>query len=49
MTLITVKAIRIGKLYHVKNGNLSVIVHSHDALAAIGKAYDYVYGGRTTI
>lgn len=49
MPLLIVKAIRIGKLYHVKNGNLSVIVYSTDSLSAIGRAYDYVYGGRTTI
>lgn len=49
LRLISVKAIQIGKIYHVKDGNLSVIVYSNDALSAIGRAYEYVYGGRTTI
>ena len=49
MAGVTVKPILIGKIYHVRDGNLSVIVYSTDSLSALGRAYEYVYGGRTTI
>lgn len=45
----TVAPITLGKIYHVKDGDLSVIVYAPNALDALGKAYQYVYGGQTHI